>query len=65
MIIPFVYGTFDYAPKHFLLLYTIHGFKNGFYVPLVHFFLSDKPKETYIQKWLYLKTYAQIICQLH
>lgn len=41
----FADGTFDYAPKFFLQLYTIHGYKNGFYVPLVYFFLKDKFKK--------------------
>uniref|UniRef100_A0A2S2PU04 Uncharacterized protein n=2 Tax=Schizaphis graminum TaxID=13262 RepID=A0A2S2PU04_SCHGA len=27
-------GTFDYSPKYFLQLYTIHSYKNGFYLPL-------------------------------
>jgi len=31
----FIDGTFEYAPKYFLQLYTINGFKNGFYIPLV------------------------------
>jgi len=51
----FVDGTFEYTPKHFLQLYTIHELKNGYYLlPLVYFFLSDKCKETYIQMWTYL-----------
>jgi len=37
-----------------LQLYTIHGYKNGFYVPLVYFFLKDKFKNTYINVWKYL-----------
>lgn len=50
----FTDGTFDYAPKFFLQLYTIHGYKNGVYVPLVYFFLKDKFKNTYINVWKYL-----------
>ena len=50
----FVDGTFEYAPKYFMQLYTIHGLKNGYYLPLVYFFLIDKCKETYIQMWTYL-----------
>ncbi|XP_025208149.1 uncharacterized protein LOC112603676 [Melanaphis sacchari] len=31
----FTDGTFEYAPKFFLQLYTIHGYKNGIYAHLV------------------------------
>lgn len=37
-------GTFGYSPKYFLQLYTIHSYKNGFYFPLVYFFLKTKLK---------------------
>lgn len=50
----FTDGTFEYAPKFFLQLYTIHGYKKGIYVPLVYFFLKDKFKNTYINVWKYL-----------
>jgi hypothetical protein len=50
----FVDSTFEYASKYFIQLYTIHGLKNGYYLPLVFFFLIDKCKETYIQMWTYL-----------
>lgn len=50
----FADGTFDYAPRFFLQLYTIHCYKNGFYVPLVYFFLPDKSKQTYIEMWRFL-----------
>lgn len=46
-------GTFEYAPKYFLQLYTIQGLKNGLYIPLVYFFLPDKCEETYIQMWTF------------
>jgi len=36
----FTDGTFEYAPKFFLQLYTIHGYKNGIYIPLVYIFLK-------------------------
>ena len=46
----FIYmdGTFEYCPKHFTQLYTIHGYKNGIYTPLVFGLLPDKNSETYI-----------------
>lgn len=50
----FTDGTFEYAPIFFLQLYTIHGYKNGIYVPLVYFFLKDKFKNTYTNVWKYL-----------
>jgi len=50
----FADGTFDYAPNFFLQSYTIHYYKNGFYVPLVSFFLPDNSKQTYIEMWRFL-----------
>lgn len=46
--------TFQYALKHFYQLYTIHCYKNGFYIPVVYFFLPNKTKETYHNMWLFL-----------
>ena len=40
-------GTFKYAPKFFLQLYTIHAYKNGQYAPCVFFLLPDKKEKTY------------------
>ncbi|KAF0704638.1 Uncharacterized protein FWK35_00034149 [Aphis craccivora] len=48
-------GTFDFAPNHFLQMYTIHCYQNRYYVPLVFFFLENKSKTTYIDMWNYLK----------
>uniref|UniRef100_A0A2S2Q1U3 Uncharacterized protein n=1 Tax=Sipha flava TaxID=143950 RepID=A0A2S2Q1U3_9HEMI len=31
----FADGTFNYAPKHYIQLYTINCLQNGFYVPVV------------------------------
>jgi hypothetical protein len=38
-------GTFDYAPKFFLQLYTLHSYTNGFYVPIVYILLQIKQKK--------------------
>lgn len=40
-------GTFSYCTKYFLQLFTIHGLKNGHYIPLVFCILRDKRSETY------------------
>jgi len=48
-------GTFDFAPNHFLQMYTIHCYQNRYYVPLVFFSLENKSKTTYIGMWNYLK----------
>ncbi|KAL4154469.1 hypothetical protein QTP88_000332 [Uroleucon formosanum] len=51
----FADGTFNYAPKYFEQLYTIHGYKNGYYLPLVYFFLFVKSKDTYKKMWIFLQ----------
>jgi hypothetical protein len=43
----YVDGTFDYYPKYFYQLFTIHGYKNGQYVPLVFALLPSKKTATY------------------
>lgn len=40
-------GTFQYCAKHFKQMFTIHGFFNGHYIPLVFCLLSDKNSNTY------------------
>lgn len=40
-------GTFDYAPALFSQLYTIHGYVNGFNIPLAYFRLPCKSQPTY------------------
>lgn len=42
-------GTFKYAPKFFLQLFTIHCERNGHYIPLVFCLLPDKKETTYKQ----------------
>lgn len=48
-------GTFSYAPKFFLQLYTIHVCKNGFYVPVAFSFLCKKDAQTYVLMWTELQ----------
>ncbi|CAG2193079.1 unnamed protein product [Mytilus edulis] len=43
----FMDGTFKFCPKFFKQLYTIHGFKNGNYIPLVFILLTGKSEEIY------------------
>lgn len=33
----YVDGTFDYCVQYFCQLFTIHGFKNNYYIPLAFF----------------------------
>jgi hypothetical protein len=52
----YIYGTFKYCPKYFLQLFTIHGLNNGYYIPLVFFFLlNNKQTESYSSCFLALK----------
>ncbi|KAE9543797.1 hypothetical protein AGLY_002027, partial [Aphis glycines] len=41
--------TFSYCPIFFLQLFTLHGFINNHYVPLVFCLLPDKKQETYFK----------------
>lgn len=43
----FADGTFKCCPKYFAQLYTIHGFKNGHYIPLVFCLLPSKSGDCY------------------
>ena len=47
----FIDGTFKSCPKHFFQLYTIHGSKNGHYLPLVVALLPSKSKQCYNKMW--------------
>jgi hypothetical protein len=40
-------GTFQYACQHFYQFFTLHGFKNGLYVPVVFALLPNKTVHTY------------------
>lgn len=43
----YVDGTFKSCPKHFLQVFTFHGFHNNSYVPLAYFVLPNKSTDTY------------------
>lgn len=43
----YVDGTFSYCTKFFKQLFSIHGYFNGHYVPLVFCLLNDKSENTY------------------
>jgi hypothetical protein len=51
----FVNGTFEYCPKYFTQLFTIHSLKNNIYVPLVFCLLKNKNYETYTQALKYIQ----------
>lgn len=48
-------GTFDYAPKYFTQLYTLHAYKNGYSLPLVFVYLPKKDEASYNKMWTTLK----------
>ncbi|KAF0740339.1 MULE domain-containing protein, partial [Aphis craccivora] len=47
-------GTFKSCMKYFLQLFTIHGFRNGLYVPLVFLVPPKKTLETYTKAFQYI-----------
>jgi len=51
----FADGTFSYAPKHFLQMYTIHVYINGFYLPIIYVFMETKTHQVYNDAWLNIK----------
>lgn len=50
-------GTFEYCPKFFLQLFTVHGLCNNHYIPLVFFLLPDKSTKSYKIAFEYLREY--------
>jgi len=51
----FADGTFSYALKHFLQMYTVHVYINGFYLPIIYVFMETKSQQAYIDVWLKIK----------
>lgn len=48
-------GTFSYCTKFFKQLFTLHGYFNGHYIPLVFCLLKDKSQKTYELCFLKIK----------
>ncbi|KAE9521590.1 hypothetical protein AGLY_018020 [Aphis glycines] len=51
----YVDGTFDYCVQYFCQLFTIHGFKNNYYIPLAFFLLRDKSQVSYKRAFVELQ----------
>ena len=47
----FIDGTFKCCPKYFYQLYTIHGLRNGHFIPLVYALLPGKSEVNYRDMW--------------
>ncbi|KAK3929140.1 Glutaminase [Frankliniella fusca] len=54
-------GTFDKATKHTYQLYTIHGYLDGFHIPLAFFPLKGKSQELYTEVWNLILKEADLI----
>jgi len=50
----YVDGTFQYCPKFFLQMFTIHGLINDYYIPLAFFLLPNKESKSYEKAFTYL-----------
>ena len=44
-------GTYSYCPQLFMQLYTIHVYRAGYYIPLVHVALPGQTEEIYDHMW--------------
>ena len=55
-------GTFSYCPMHFAQLYTIHAYRSGYYIPLVHIALPGKSEAIYDKMWYLLKHLCYNLC---
>jgi hypothetical protein len=43
----YVDGTFSHCTQFFKQVFTVHGYKNGHYVPLMFALLTDKTAQSY------------------
>jgi hypothetical protein len=50
----FMGGTIKCCPKYFEQLYTLHGFKNGNYAPLIYSLLPGKSENVYRVMWSHI-----------
>ena len=57
----YVDGTFNFCPKYFMQLFTIHTVENGQYIPLVFILLPNKNSETYTNAFELLRNYCSSI----
>lgn len=54
-------GTFNYCTKFYTQMFTVHGLKNGHYIPLVFCLLPNKLTETYSNLFKILKSKCEEI----
>ena len=54
----FIDGTFKCCPRYFYQLYTIHGGKNGNYIPLVFAILPAKTEICCQMMWTFITDYC-------
>lgn len=54
-------GTFKHCAKFWTQLYSVHGTKNGHYIPLLHCLLPNMTRATYVSMWRMI----QMACQAH
>ena len=57
----YVDGTFNYCPKFFTQMFSIHTVDNGHYIPLVFILLPNKVADTYFQAFKLLASYCESV----